>query len=328
MLVCILIKMVMDMERIKQIEDSTKMIPPHTSYFSRERTNHLLAYVFVVPSVLFFFLLIAFPLVQVVWDSFQFKHLLNKSLTGFAGWDNYMSVMKHENFTIALKNTFIWTFVSVIGEYILGIISALALNQRVKGRAIFRGMIIIPWVVPIVVAGLTWQWILAPDFGILNIILVKLGIMDKPYYWLGEVETALLAVTFVNIWRSFPFYTISLLAALQSVPKDIIEAAAIDGAGVWTRFIKIILPQLKSVSLVLVFIHIIWTAINFDFIWVMTEGGPFNATETLPIMIYRFAMKNFEIGSASALASMMLAMMLVGFTLYYVSINRKKEQSH
>lgn len=327
MLAFILTKMVMDMERTGKITDKNQLQLRTKPYFSREKTNTWLAYAFVIPSIIFFFLLIAYPLVTVVWDSFQFKHLLNKSLSGFAGWDNYLAVIRHENFTVALKNTFIWTLLSVAGEYMLGIISAIALNQRVKGRAIFRGIIIIPWVVPIVVAGLTWQWILAPDYGILNILLVKMGIMDKPYYWLGEMNTALLAVTFVNIWRSFPFYTISLLAALQSVPRDIVEAAAIDGAGVWTRFFKITLPQLKTVSMVLVFIHIVWTAINFDFIWVMTEGGPFNATETLPIMIYRFAMKNYEIGSASALASMMLACMLAGFAIYYMSL-AKKNRTH
>ncbi|MFC5471161.1 carbohydrate ABC transporter permease [Cohnella suwonensis] len=289
----------------------------------REKKIRRIALGFILPALLFFLLLNAFPLGQVLWDSFQFKNLLNKAANGFAGFANYKDVVQEPYFQTALKNTVVWTVLSVAGEYVLGLISAIALNQQVKGRTVFRGIIIIPWVVPIVIAGMTWTWMLTPDYGILNIWMVKLGIIDEPRYWLGELDTALLTVTFVNIWRSFPFYTISLLAGLQSVSKDIIEAAAIDGAGVRRRFWHIVLPQLKTVSLTIVFIHVIWTAINFDFIWVMTEGGPLHSSETLPIMIYRYAMQQYNFGQASALASMMLGFMVVGFSLYYFYSVRK-----
>ena len=290
---------------------------------SKEKKNKIHAYLFVFPAILFFLTLIAFPLINVVWDSFHFKNLVNTLQTSFSGLENYKNVIHDENFPKALSNTAIWTVLSVAGEFILGLISAIALNQKIKGRAIFRGLIIIPWVVPIVIAGMTWTWMLTPDYGIINYLLTKFGILEKPYYWLGELNTALLTVTFVNIWRSFPYYTICLLAAMQAIPKELLEAAAIDGAGVIKRFFKIVMPQLKSVSVVLVFIHLIWTAINFDFIWVMTEGGPLNATETLPIMIYRYAMKQFDVGSASALATMMIGFMIVIFVVNYYYTARK-----
>lgn len=289
----------------------------------REKRIRRIAIGFILPALLFFLFLNAFPLVQVLWDSFQFKNLLNKAVNGFSGFANYAEVVKEQYFQTALKNTVVWTVLSVAGEFVLGLISAIALNQQVIGRTLFRGIIIIPWVVPIVIAGMTWTWMLTPDYGILNIWMVKLGIIDEPRYWLGELDTALLTVTFVNIWRSFPFYTISLLAGLQSISKDIIEAAAIDGAGVRRRFWHMVLPQLKTVSLTIIFIHVIWTAINFDFIWVMTEGGPLHSSETLPIMIYRYAMQEYNFGQASALASMMLGFMIVGFSLYYYSSVRK-----
>jgi multiple sugar transport system permease protein len=313
----------MTMEKMETRNQENRIIQVRKVRFGRERKTRLLANLFVLPALIFFLLLIAYPLITVIWDSFHFKNLVNKVSQGFSGWENYKLVIQHENFVSSLQHTIVWTMLSVLGEFLLGMISAVALNQPIKGRAFFRGIIIIPWVVPIVVAGLTWQWMLAPDFGIINIMMVKLGIIDKPYYWLGEVQTALLAVTFVNIWRSFPFYTISLLAGLQSVSKEMIEAAAIDGAGVLTRFFKIVLPQLKSVSLVLVFVHLIWTAINFDFIWVMTEGGPFNSTETLPVMIYRYALKEYDVGAASALASMMLGFMMVAFLVFYIRSVKK-----
>ncbi|MEC1398662.1 carbohydrate ABC transporter permease [Peribacillus simplex] len=292
---------------------------------SKQQKNKMHAYLFVLPAMLFFLFMIAYPLITVVWDSFHFKNLLNSAESAFAGFDNYITVIRNENFSNALSNTVIWTVLSVAGEFILGLISAIALNQQIKGRAIFRGVIIIPWVVPIVVAGMTWTWMLTPDYGILNYLLTKGGIIDKPYYWLGEMNSALLTVTFVNIWRSFPYYTICILAALQSIPKELLEAASIDGAGVMNRFFKVVLPQLKGVSFVLIFIHLIWTSINFDFIWVMTEGGPLNSTETLPIMIYRYALKEFDVGTASSLASMMIGFMITIFVVNYYYNARKKQ---
>lgn len=289
----------------------------------RERRFRRIAYWYALPALLFFVLLNAYPLLGVLWDSFQIKHLLNKAVSGFAGLENYKEVISNEYFMGALRNTIIWTVLSVAGEYILGLISAVALNQNVKGRTFFRALVIIPWIVPIVVAGLTWDWMLSPDYGIINYWLTSLGIIDEPVYWLGEMDTALLTIVFVNIWRSFPFYTITLLGGLQSVSRDVLEAAAIDGAGVRQRFFKIVMPQLKTVSITIIFVHIIWTAVNFDFIWIMSEGGPLHSSETLPIMIYRYAMQEYNFGNASALASMMLGFMLSGFILYYFYTSRK-----
>ena len=140
------------------------------------------------------------------------------------------------------------------------------------------------------------------------------------------MDTALLTVTFVNIWRSYPFYTLSLLAALQAIPRELHEAAAVDGAGVWRSFRVITLPHLRTVSLTLVFIHIVWTAINFDFIWVMTEGGPLNASETLPIMIYRYAMQDFDVGAACAVASMSMAFLASLFFVYHYGVARRRRE--
>lgn len=286
--------------------------------WSLSRGERVTAYVFLSPAVFFLLLLIAWPLIEVIWNSFQFSNLVNPDVSGFAGLENFRYVFANEYFKTALMNTVIWTAVSVAGEYVLGLISALALNQPVRGRALFRGIIVIPWVVPIVVAGMTWTWLLTPDYGIFNIWMVKLGLMDRSYYWLGEMNTALLTVTFVNIWRSFPFYTVSLLAGLQSIPREMMEAAAIDGAGIWKRFRYIVLPQLKTVSLTIIVLHMIWTSINFDFIWIMTQGGPLHASETLPVLIYRMAMKEYNYGGASALSSMMMGLMIVCAFVYFM----------
>jgi multiple sugar transport system permease protein len=282
------------------------------------------ALVFLAPAGILFLVLVAYPLLRVLWDSLHFVNLVNPRVTGFAGLENYRTVWEDGDFLPALWNTAVWTGLSVAGEYALGLASAVALAQPARFRAVFRGVIIIPWVIPIAVAGLNWTWMLTPDYGILNIWMVDLGLLDRPYPWLGQTDTALLTVTFVNIWRSYPFYTISLLAALQAIPRELHEAAAVDGAGAWRRFRVITLPHLRTVSLTLVFIHIVWTAINFDFIWVMTEGGPLNASETLPIMIYRYAMQDFDVGAACAVASMSMAFLASLFFVYHHGVGRRR----
>lgn len=164
---------------------------------------------------------------------------------------------------------------------------------------------LIPWIVPIVVASILWRWMLNPDFGIVNVLLVKSGILESPVYWLGEVNTALYSCIFVNIWRSFPFYTIVFLAALRSIPPEETEAALIDGANSFQRFTYIMIPHLRYVSLVVIVLHVMWTFYHFDFVWLLTGGGPLNASEILPTLIYRTAFRYYDFGVASAMSVMM-----------------------
>ena len=276
----------------------SKLLKKTDGKLTRDQQARRYALVMLLPALIFLACLIAYPLGKVLHDAFSHVHLINKSMTGFAGLDNFKKVVSDEHFAQAIRNTVL-------------------LNQKFKGRAIFRTLVFIPWLVPIIVAGMTWDWMLNPDFGIINYLLLKVGLISEKINFLGDSRYAMATVIFVNIWRSFPYYTISFLSAMQSIPADLNEAAAVDGAGMFTRFFKITLPQLKSVSLVIVFIHIIWTAINFDFIWVMTEGGPNYATETLPIMIYRYSMKTFDVGAASALSTMMFTAMFIMFLFYY-----------
>lgn len=293
-----------------------------SSKMTRDQRKLRTAFVMLLPALIFLALLIAFPLGKVVHDAFSHVHLINKSMSGFAGIENFETFIEDEHFAQAVRNTFLWTIFSVAGEYLMGMITAVLLNQKFKGRAIFRTCIFIPWLVPIIVAGMTWDWMLNPEFGIVNYLLKNMGLINESINFLGDSKYALATVIFVNIWRSFPYYTISFLSAMQSIPGDLAEAASIDGAGMFRRFFSVTLPQLRSVSLVILFIHVIWTAVNFDFIWVMTEGGPNYATETLPVMIYRYSMRKFDVGAASALSTMMFTVMVILFIFYY----RKRSQ--
>ncbi len=293
-----------------------------SSKMTRDQRKLRTAFVMLLPALVFLALLIAFPLGKVIHDAFTHVHLINKSMSGFAGIENFKKIMEDEHFSQAVRNTILWTVFSVAGEYLMGMITAVLLNQKFKGRAVFRTCIFIPWLVPIIVAGMTWDWMLNPEFGIVNYMLKNMGVISKSINFLGDSKYALATVIFVNIWRSFPYYTISFLSAMQSIPGDLAEAASIDGAGMFRRFFSVTLPQLRSVSLVILFIHVIWTAVNFDFIWVMTEGGPNYATETLPVMIYRYSMRKFDVGAASALSTMMFTVMVILFIFYY----RKRSQ--
>ena len=293
-----------------------------SSKLTRDQRKLKTAFIMLLPALVFLALLIAFPLGKVIHDAFTHVHLINKSMTGFAGIENFKTITEDEHFVQAVKNTILWTIFSVAGEYLMGMITAVLLNQKFKGRAIFRTCIFIPWLVPIIVAGMTWDWMLNPEFGIVNYMLKNMGLISNSINFLGDSKYALATVIFVNIWRSFPYYTISFLSAMQSIPGDLAEAASIDGAGMFRRFFSVTLPQLRSVSLVILFIHVIWTAVNFDFIWVMTEGGPNYATETLPVMIYRYSMRKFDVGAASALSTMMFTVMVVLIIFYY----RKRSQ--
>lgn len=295
---------------------------------SKKKTSSGRSFPFLAltPAWVFLVLLIGYPLLKVLWDAFQNVNLINTSLTGFAGLDNFADVIADRHFGRAVRNTIVWTVASVAGEFVIGLGAALLLNRKVRGQGFFRVLTFIPWLVPIIVAGMTWEWMLNPDFGIVNSMLTSLGITQTPINFLGDAKWAMATVIFVNIWRSFPYYTISFLAALQAIPQELYEAAQIDGASALRQFRSVTFPQLRSPALIIVFIHIIWTAVNFDFIWVMTQGGPNYATITLPILIYRYSMQDFNVGMASALSTMMLIATSLIFVLYYRYRRRLSEE--
>lgn len=283
----------------------------------RERANRRFTILALSPAWLFLVVLIGYPLFKVLTDAFKKAHLVNTNVGGFVGLQNFDKVFADPHFGTSVLNTIVWTVGSVIGEFLIGLGAAILLNRRTRGQGFFRVATFLPWLVPVVVAGMTWSWMLNPDFGIINAMLERTGIINEPINFLGDPVWAMPTVIFVNIWRSFPYYTISFLAAMQAIPDELYEAASLDGASAWQKFWSVTMPQLRSVSLIIVFIHVIWTAVNFDFIWVLTQGGPNYGTMTLPILIYRSSMQQFDIGAASALSTVMLLGTSLVFVVYY-----------
>ncbi|SFL33022.1 multiple sugar transport system permease protein [Gracilibacillus orientalis] len=286
--------------------------------------KHTIAYVFMLPAVVFLILLLLVPIINVFIKSFYESNLLIVGDDLFIGLQNFINVMQDPLFWTNVKNSIVYTFGSVGGEYVVGLGTAILLNQNIKGRAFFRGAMIIPWVVPIVVAGMTWRWMLNPDYGIINVLLMNIGILDQSINWLGSETTAMFSVIWVNVWRSFPFYTISFLAVLQTINKNELEAAEIDGANMFQKFWNITFPKLKGISIILIVLHLIWTFNNFDFIWILTEGGPLNATETLAIATYKEAFMKYHYGTASAI-SVLMVVILIGMMALYFWLQNKQE---
>lgn len=301
-----------------------EVVPPRSASAPTRRARvtrffkkHWVAYLFILPAVIFLVGLLAIPITSVVVNSLYQYNLLRPDATHFVGLDNFFRAFSNPLFWNDVINGLIWTFGSVFGEFVVGLATALLLNQKVKGRAFFRAIMITPWVVPIVVAAMTWSWILNAQYGILNELLLGAGFISSPINWLGQEWTAMLAVISANVWRSFPFWTLCYLAVLQTIDQSEIEAAELDGANVLRRFWHITLPKLKGMTVILSILNFIWVFNNFDFIWLMTQGGPLNGTETLAIKTYLLAFEQYRFGQASAVAVIMMLILAVIIGLYF-----------
>ncbi len=269
-------------------------------------------YVLVLPAMLALVGVIGYPLVRAFVMSLH-KIILIRPQLGqpFVGFENYLTVLKSPYFSNAIWQTFVWTSVNLVGQLALGLLIALLLNSAFPGRGIARSVMLIPWVIPSVVAVLTWKWMYDGQFGVINSFLVRLGVIEKGVAWLGNTGTAMGAVLIESIWKGTPFVLIMLLAGLQAIPAELTDSASVDGANVWQRFRYVTLPFLKPTIVIAATLTTIYSYNNFNAIWLMTEGGPLRATETLTILTYKLAFRNFDMGSATAAGVLTFFVLLV-----------------
>ena len=237
---------------------------------------------------------------------------------------NYSSVLSDPDTWNAVWVTVVFSGGTVIGSVLLGIAAALVLDREFFGRGFVRVMVILPWAVPHVVAALVWQWMYNPDFGILNYGLLLLPWVAETPKWLSDPQYALLAIILVNVWKTYPFAVLLLLAGLQTISDDLYEASSIDGAGPMRRFFDITLPGLRRVLAIIVLLLLIWSFGNFVFIFLMTQGGPAGATNALVVHIYFEAFRFFRAGSAFAMGSLLLVMSII-LTSIYIMVSRRQE---
>jgi multiple sugar transport system permease protein len=256
---------------------------------------------------------IGWPLVQTVWLSLTDAQL-GDATGNFVGLANYAHAFRSHGFRHALAVTITFSLSTVVIEMILGLLVGLLLDLPLRGRGLLRAILIIPWALPTVINAMAWRVIYNPDFGALNALLMQTHIIGAYRSWLGDPGLALASIAGADIWKTSPFVALVTLAGLQNVPRELKEAAFIDGAGAWMRFRTVILPAIATPLMIAAVLRIIDTIKVFDIIWVMTRGGPANATKSLSIMVYEqaFSFGNAGYGAAIALLSVAISVVLIG----------------
>lgn len=284
----------------------------------------VLGFLLVVPSLLLFLGLVAYPLVQAFVLSFHDINTLTLQ-GGYVGLMNYEGVLSRHEFWVSFGNTVIWTVGSLAGQFVLGIFVALLLNTQFKGRSLARGIIMLPYMLSSIVTVMIWQWMLNDLYGVVDATLMAWGITNVPQPWLSRMPNAMITTIVIGTWKLFPFVVITVLARLQTIPSQLYEAARIDGAGAFSRFIDITLPQIKSVLLFILLLRGIWDFKEFDLLFLMTGGGPQIGTQTLPLLIYKEAFAQLNLGRGAAVAILMLIVMTAMFAVYLWH-NRREEK--
>ena len=277
----------------------------------RYRREERLAITLISFALIYLIVTMVVPLIWAFVVSFTDKKI--GGTPQFNGLANYAEVLKGKLFWKSAYNTVVYTVSSVSLKVILGMILALILNEPLKGKNVWRALLLLPWTIPNVVATLTWRWMLSDVGGVFNHLLQSLHLIDAPVGWIATPGAAMFSVILVNVWKGMPFLALTIYAGLQTIPGDLYEAARIDGSSAFQRFLYITLPNVKSVLLLGTLVTTIWTLNNFESVWLMTGGGPVNATQLLSTLSYTFAFKFGNIGKAITVSvlSFPLILMLV-----------------
>ncbi|MDE2999904.1 MAG: sugar ABC transporter permease [Gemmatimonadota bacterium] len=286
-----------------------------------EREKRRLAYLYVAPAAVWLFLFMGYPVLDVMETS-----LYHTSYRGetFAGIGNYLGLLQDDLFLLVLKNTALWTALAVAMNVGLGLGVALLLSRESVLSEWVRGMLILAWAMPLVVAAITWKWMYNGEYGHLNSLLLGLRLIDTPVQWLTDASTAFAGALVARLWTALPFTTFAFLSALQSIPGDLYEASRIDGATEFRQFRHITLPLLRPVTLAVLLVSVIWSFNSFVFIYVITAGGPANQTQIMVTEIYRRAFGYFNFGQASAL-TVLAFFLLLGISLLQWRVFYRRE---
>ncbi|CEL91416.1 MULTISPECIES: carbohydrate ABC transporter permease [Streptococcus] len=289
------------------------------------RDRNLTRWIFVLPAVIIVGLLFVYPFFSSIFYSFTNKNLIMPNYR-FVGLDNYKAVLSDPNFFSAFFNSIKWTVLSLAGQVIIGFILALALHRVRRFKKLYRTLLIVPWAFPTIVIAFSWQWILNGVYGYLPNIIVKLGLMEHAPAFLTDSTWAFICLVFINIWFGAPMIMVNVLSALQTVPQEQFEAAKIDGATSWQVFRHITFPHIKVVVGLLVVLRTVWIFNNFDIIYLITGGGPSNATMTLPIFAYNLGWGTKLLGRASAVTVLLFIFLLTVCFIYFSVISKWEKE--
>jgi multiple sugar transport system permease protein len=312
------------MSRASQVTIAKRAEPRKTGMLSYRTKKRLVPYLYVAPATLLFSLLMLFPMVMVLRYSLL-EGAITKKDAAFAGLQNYATIFTDPVFWQAVVQTLYFTAMSVIFHLLIGMAFALLLNsERINPtiRSILRVLYILPWLFTAVIIAIIWRLLLDPN-GVINSILMALHIVNFKVEWFSSTRTALHALTFANIWAGYPLYMVTLLAGLQGIPRDLYEAADIDGASAFQQFLHITIPQLMPIIVSIALLDFIWTTQVFPLVWMTTGGGPIYATEVLSTYTYKLAFSRYEFSLASASAVFILILSM-GMTYFYIKHQRSR----
>jgi multiple sugar transport system permease protein len=285
---------------------------------SRLQDDRATAIWFVLPAFLLVAGLILYPIALTFWMSLNAVDQFGR-FNGFRGLGHYAELFADPAFLSASWRTVIWT-VAIVGiTTVLALFLAVVLQQRFKGRTLTRALLLLPWATGLLIVSLLWRWMAHPDFGAIGHVVNAIGFPNLRVEWLGNPDLSFPLMIWVGIWASIPFTTLVLAAGLQAIDTDLYEAAALDGARQWRMFFDITLPQLRPVLAVSILLNVIFVFNSFPIIWVMTEGGPAGATDTLITFLYRKGFKFYDVGAASA-ASVIVFLILLVFAVIHTRI--------
>ena len=289
------------------------------------KTNrNWLAIWFMLPAAAFLILFLAYPLGLGVWLSFTDARLGRDGI--FVGFENYEYLWEDSTFWLSVFNTLLYTSVASIIKFAVGLYLALLLNERLPFKAIIRAVVLIPFIVPTVLSAIAFWWLFDPQFSIISWSLKKMGLITANIDFLGDVWNARWSVIFANIWRGVPFVAITLLAGLQTVSPSLYEAATIDGATNWQRFRYITYPLLTPIIAVVMTFSVLFTFTDFQLIWVMTRGGPVNATHLMATFSYQRAIMSGYLGEGAAISTAMIPFLLFAILVSWFGLQRRKWQ--
>ncbi|MDE0026026.1 MAG: sugar ABC transporter permease [Spirochaetaceae bacterium] len=283
--------------------------------------------VLLIPALAIIVGIILFPLLDAARLSITSTNLINIRKQPFVGLRNYQQILTDPTYWQVVGNTFFITGASVAASVVIGMALALALNAMVTVRGLLRALFIVPWLVPGVVIGVTWNWMLSTETGIVNYIIRALGIASANLPWLADGTLSMAAVNGVFVWSSVPFIMVTLLGGLQAIPSELVEAAIVDGATFGQRFRKVVLPLLLPIVTIATILRVIYTMQNFVIVYMLTQGGPGFATETLALYVYETAFNSARLGKASAIGVTWFFYTLVFVVLYLKLVDREERQA-
>jgi multiple sugar transport system permease protein len=278
-----------------------------------------IGYLYILPSIVFLLAILGFPILYSIYMSFQ-HYTLETLVSGkmqFVGFQNYQMIFQNSNFGVAVANSFQFTILSIAFQFSIGFALALLFSRAFPLNGILRGFLLSGWQIPSVVVGTIFLWMFNLDYGLINYVLISLGLVKEGIPWLVQSPAPLFAVIITNIWLGIPFNVILLTAGLNGLPEDIYEAATVDGATSFNKFTNITIPLLKPTIFAVLMLGLIYTLRVFDIIWIMTRGGPGNQTEVLPTFAYRLSFIHFQFGQSSAVSVIVLVILLI-VSIFYV----------